>query len=148
MSEKQLSFYLAHPFESRKNIREWELKVENELGIELVNPFYDKEHASVVDIDAGRKDRYQVEPKDIVDPDILEIVKSDGVVAFVTHDISVGTFHEMVYAYINHKPLFLVVERDDDLKEHPWLRYHAHKIFDSRFQFEEHMKHMLAGTED
>lgn len=52
-----MKLYLAHPLEMRKEIREIEHKIEEETGIELVNPFYDTGRDDIYEIDAGTKTR-------------------------------------------------------------------------------------------
>jgi len=36
-----MKLYLANPFQTRHETREWELETEKVTGIELFNPFYD-----------------------------------------------------------------------------------------------------------
>ena len=54
------NFYLAHPFEARKNVRKWELGFEKRTGINLFNPFYDgDEREDVEKADQDRRIRYE-----------------------------------------------------------------------------------------
>ena len=121
--------YLANPFISRKKTREWELEFEKVTDVKLINPFYDVERTDILDIDAGRKDRYSVDPDTIVNHDVGLIKKSDGVMAIVDGSTSIGTPMEMVYAYIDSKKVYLIVTNGEE--DHPWLKYHACRIFTS-----------------
>jgi len=142
---EKLRFYLAHPFDDREWIREWESETEKELGIELLNPFYDSERADIVDIDAGRSERYDVDPRFIIEHDVGIILCSDGIVAFVTGSFSIGTIMEIVYARSLGKPVYLIVTNKQD--GHPWLQYHATKIFKSTTAFVGYMKRRFEKKE-
>ena len=130
-------FYLAHPFDSRHELREWELEVEKSTGLEIVNPFYDIDRGTdISDVDEGRSVRYSSgKHKAIVTRDVKAIRKTDGVIAFVTGDLSYGTIQELVYAYLDSAPVYLVCTNGHE--EHPWLVYHTTKIFTSREELEE-----------
>lgn len=128
--DKKLCLYLAHPFDSRKSIRKWELKVEKKIDIDLINPFYDNPSRNdVLDIDAGRMERYEVSPVLIVERDLKLIGESDGVIAIIDGSLSYGTIMEIVYATIYIKPVFIVVTNGHI--KHPWLQYHATESFES-----------------
>ena len=133
-------FYLAHPFDARKRIRRWEKDFEKRTGIELVNPFYDEvDRTDVEKIDAGRAERYEkLIPSDLVERDVDYIKKSDGVVAFITGDLSYGTIQEMVYAFRYHKPVIAIVTNGHE--NHPWLQYHSTKVLTSTRKLEEAIK--------
>jgi nucleoside 2-deoxyribosyltransferase len=120
-------YYLAHPFDFRKEAREWELGIEKKLGIEILNPFYDTGRQDAKDIDAGRLARYKIDPKQIVEGDISWIKRSKGIIAFITGDLSYGTLQEMVYAHSLDKPVYSVITNGHD--KHPWLQYHSTKVF-------------------
>lgn len=138
-----MKLYLAHPFDSRKYIREWELEFEKRTGIELVNPFYDVVRNDVKKIDAGKCRRYEkVEPKEIVERDLNYIKESNGLVGVITGDLSYGTLMEIVYnkllgdAIKNH-PTYLVVTNGHE--NHLWLRYHSDNIFTSLKDLEKYL---------
>ncbi|MEK6757723.1 MAG: hypothetical protein AABX88_01210 [Nanoarchaeota archaeon] len=127
MKKEKLKLYLAHPFDSLKEIREWELATEKEAGIEFVNPFYENIGEKVIEIQAGRIERYEVDPNSIVRPDITLIMESSGIVSIVDGALSYGTIQEKVYG-LNMKKLDLSLISngcDDD----PWLRHHSSEIF-------------------
>ena len=54
-----MKYYLAHPFDSRKAMRQWELETEVQYDIEIINPFYDIGRCDVEPIDDGTKARYE-----------------------------------------------------------------------------------------
>ena len=125
--EKECFLYMAHPFDFRGEAREWEIGIEKRLGINIINPFYDTGRQDAKDIDAGRLARYQISPKKIVEGDIDWIKRSKGIIAFITGDLSYGTIQEMVYAYLNKKPVYSIITNGHD--KHPWLQYHSTKVF-------------------
>ena len=129
--------YLAHPFDARHDIRKWELEVEMSVDLVLVNPFYDIDRGTdIADVDEGRLVRYDAGRHNaIVTRDTRAIRKSDGVVAFVTGDLSYGTIQEIVYAYLDAAPVYILCTNGHH--EHPWLVYHATKIFTTREDLEE-----------
>jgi len=130
------NFYLAHPFDTRHDIRKWELEVEKVTGLKIINPFYDTPRDDVVGIDEGRDGRYEkLDPLELVPRDVRAIRKADGVIAFVTGDLSYGTIQELVYAYLDAAPVYLVCTNGHE--DHPWLVYHATKVFTTREELEE-----------
>ena len=128
--------YIAHPFDTRERIKAWQESVEARIDIDLVNPFYDITRKDIDEIDAGRAERYEkLIASDVVSRDIEEIAKCDFMVAFVTGDVSYGTIMEMVYAGTHGVPVYLVCTNGHE--EHPWLKYHAEKVFTDVKDFEE-----------
>lgn len=126
--------YLAHPFDSRKTVRIWEQKFERDTGIDLVNPFYDIERTDVEEIDQNRAERYEkLDHIHLVERDLTAIYASDFIVAFITGDLSYGTIQEIVYAALAEKPVYLIVSNGH--ADHPWLKYHADKIFTNTADF-------------
>lgn len=129
-------FYLAHPFDSRDYIRDWEQEIEKKFGIELLNPFYDvKDRTDIEKIDGGRNERYkEIVPSELVERDVQYILKNDGLVGIVDGALSYGTIMEIVYANIFRKQVYLIVTNGH--QEHPWLVHHATRIFTSFEEFE------------
>jgi len=146
------TFYMAHPFSSRFVIREIQVMLEVYGNIKIGNPFYDSDHnrQDVADIDAGRTDRYEkLDPDTLVTNDLSMINKRDGIIATVCNEdfctnnifkklwyklikkpvVSYGTLMEIVYAHQMKKIIYIVVLNGHE--EHPWLKYHATKIFTS-----------------
>lgn len=145
MGENQLKsqkFYLAHPIKDRHEIREWEKKVEERFGINLLNPFYDAvEIGNIKEVDEGVKGVYDAafDSAEIVEGDLDLIRRSDGVVAFLTNNISIGTNMEIFYnAYVLKKPTHIIVEHPE-LIGHSWLRHMTSvspsRIYPSREDF-------------
>ncbi len=134
--------YLAHPFDTRNSIRIWQPKFEKATGIKLVNPFYDLERTDVIEIDEHRAARYEkLDPVKLVERDLAAILDAVFVVAFVTGALSYGTIQEIVYAYLAGKPVFIIVTNGHE--NHPWLVYHATKVFTSAGDFIEFVKNNL-----
>jgi len=136
----KIKLYLAHPFDNRKELREWELGFEKRTGINLVNPFYDTERKDVEIIDLGIVGRYEkLIPKEIVERDLDIIKNCNGVVGFITGSISYGTIMEITYNYLllslhGTHPNYLIITNGHE--NHPWLKHHATKIFTSKEDFE------------
>ena len=129
------NLYLSHPFPSRKRVREWELVIEKRTGVTLVNPFYDVVgRDDVKKIDAGVMDRYKPDFNLVVTRDLEEIKKSEGLVVHIDGNVSYGTPMEMVYAKLYEKPVYVIVTNGHE--EHPWLKFHATKIFTDLKGFE------------
>ena len=134
-----MRYYLAHPYDSRKKVREWELGVEKRTGVELHNPFYDVDRKDIQDLDAGGVGRYdQLDPDTLVVRDLGAIRDSDGMVAIVDGALSYGTIMEIVYGHMSCEPCFLIVTNGHE--KHPWLVYHSDKIFTSFEAFETFIK--------
>jgi len=123
-----MKLYLAHPFSSRKEIREWELKIEKKIGIELINPFYDLNRKDVSRIDSGASEKFEgLNHTEIIQRDVGYIAISNGVVSIVNGETSYGTVQEMVYSKILQKPNYCLVT--NGYENHPWIKYHSTKIF-------------------
>jgi len=122
-------FYLAHPFHDRTFVRKWELEVEHDLPVTLLNPFYDTGRQDIVAIDAGEKDRYDLDAEKIVEGDLALIDKCKKIVAWASGAYSVGTVMEAMYAWTRQYPVYLIAE--NGCGKHPWWRYIATRIFSS-----------------
>jgi nucleoside 2-deoxyribosyltransferase len=134
------TFYLAHPFMSRKEIREWELNSLNKIhNINTINPFYHPDSFDKFnerDI-ADNKYYKRLNYEKLVNTDIDLIQGSDGIVVIIDGKISYGTIQEMVYAALYCKPVYTIITNKQD--KHPWLKYHSTKIFKSRKDFEDYI---------
>ena len=65
----------------------------------------------------------------------MDAVKnSDGFIAIIEGNNSIGTFQEMVYAYNWKKPIISIVTNGK--QQHPWIKYHSTKIFTNYTDFE------------
>lgn len=144
-----MKFYLAHPFNSRLEMRIWELEMERLLGVEIVNPFYDVERPDkdvinapdvTLDSQSTRKERYGLSDKDVeilVERDLKLIRECDGVIVIVDGSLSYGTIQEMVYAKLEGKLVYSIISNGHT--GHPWLRYHSTKIFTDLGEFKAFM---------
>ncbi len=119
--------YLAHPWPTRKRIREWQKKIEARTGVTFVNPFYDLDNEDMVAVDSGKQGKYDTDPKKIVEGDLKAMRKCDGILAIVDGSLSYGTIMEIVYAYRFGLPVYLMVSNKHE--KHQWFRYHATEIF-------------------
>ncbi len=125
---KPRNLYLAHPFDSKDLIREWQLNFQKKTKINLINPFYDIKKTISSETDMNREDRYeQLNPKKLINRDVRQIQKNDGIVAIIDNSLSYGTIQEMVYAKFYLKPVYSVISNGHH--KHPWLVYHSTKIF-------------------
>jgi nucleoside 2-deoxyribosyltransferase len=124
------TLYLAHPLDSRKWVRTWELKLEKKFNIDLRNPFYDGKYENIKQIDANYKTRFDFDPDVIVNGDIDTIHNSDGIIAILDDSVTYGTVMEIAYAHLMGKPVYLLVL--NGYAKHPWLIYHADEIFTSK----------------
>jgi nucleoside 2-deoxyribosyltransferase len=120
---------MAHPLEARKTVREFELEIEKRTGIELVNPFYDRERDDIIDIDNGKTTRWQIPAAPVVEADIAAIRECDAFLAILTDKLSIGTPMEIVYAYLAKKPIYIL--DFNEVGKHPWIRYHATTVVSS-----------------
>ena len=135
MTDKK-TFYLAHPFMSRKEIRDWELNTLNSKhSISTINPFYHTDSFDKFNEQDIANNKYykQLNYQKLVDTDVDLIQSSSGVIVIIDGKQSYGTIQEMVYASLYCKPVYTIITNNQE--EHPWLKYHSTKIFKSREQF-------------
>ena len=127
--------YLAHPYDFRHGIRDWELYFEEKTGIQLINPFYELFPEETFKRDKGILDRYaQTDPHELVKKEVQTIKLSDGIVSVVCGGNSIGTLMEMVYAKNFKKEVYSIVMTGQE--KHPWLSVHSSKIFTNFQDFE------------
>lgn len=144
--------YLAHPIRDREWVRKLEIKLEKELGIELLNPFYDgPERQDIVDIDMGKVMEYAatLDEDKIVNNDLKLIDKSDGTLAILTNKKTIGTIMEIMYSKMTKKTVWIICT-DPELIGHPWLRWASDdKIFKRPIDWKRHFKekHLVHTTE-
>jgi len=130
----KLKLYLAHPFNIRKFIREWELDFEERTEIELVNPFYDvkgRQEEEINAVKSNSKDWRNIyhtwknlDEKKLVITDINNIIHSDGVSVILGKGY--GTTMEMVYAKLWGKATYTWAR--DGEENHPWIKFHSDYI--------------------
>lgn len=111
--------YLAHPFLAKERALALMKKIEA-LGIQVMNPFVREEkiYGKIFGWDTIHSDQ---RAQKIVEGDLREIEETDGVVAMVTGDASIGTHMEVFYAArILHRPVFVLYEVKGS---HPWYQF-------------------------
>jgi len=129
-----MKYYLAHPFDSRKAMRQWELETEVQYDIEIINPFYDIGRCDVEPIDDGTKARYEgLNSTELVNRDLSAIWSCGGVIAYVNGDLSYGTIMEIVYAKQFGREVHLICTNGQE--NHPWLLHHSDFIYTSLEDF-------------
>ena len=138
-----LHFYLSHPSESKKYIREWELKFEERhrnLGINLVNPFNYTETTS----DEGTGLVIPGGPITDEDPHknyrILQVEKTliafcHGLLWIMDGNFTTGSPQESVYASTLHKPCVGVCTNHH--YNNAWFRDHTRWRFRSFDELDE-----------
>ena len=136
-----MRLYLAHPIDSRKTVRAWELRVEQETGIELFNPFYDTHREDIEELDRGFRRKWDVDSDVIVRRDFRGIDESDGIVAVIDGSQSYGTIFEVARTHCAGDSVYLIVT--NGAENHPWLRFYSDRIFTSFEQFEQFVKDTL-----
>lgn len=135
--------YLAHPFNMRHEVREWELGFEERTGINLDNPFYDAKDRNEI---LAKIDKGIIEPRTvtrmedaelIMVRDLKKIEQDDGLLAFIEKgEESFGTPMELFYgSRILRKPCYVVTK---SMKGHPWIKALAEKIFKDGESFEKY----------
>lgn len=133
-------YYLAHPFNSRKYIRKWQLEFEKRTGFKFWNPFYPKRKWENYTTKDTSTEEYYKRIKDVnglVEDDLRFMGKCPGVVAIIDGALSYGTIQEIVWANIFKKIVYVISTNKQSL--HPFLLYHATKTFDSFESFEEYI---------
>jgi hypothetical protein len=148
--EDIFTFYLSHPFASRKRIRKWELDFEDKHPhIALMNPFYDVEGEGREDVRA-RDEGVDFEKTPgynwrLVQRDYIAICYSRGILGIVDDnaDKSIGTIMEFVMGRVLAKSPKLLICQREDLLDHPWLNTHFHKIYKDFKDFEENVDYQV-----
>lgn len=124
--------YLAHPFPEKDKVREWELKTEKALDIELINPFFENFEDKWLEKwnEASKTPEtfskfLKSNNAKIVMKDLGAIDRSVGTVAFVPYP-AIGVSMEIFYTgYVVKKPCLIyqpnLIYGVTSL--HPWLLY-------------------------
>lgn len=130
-----MKLYLAHPLADRLFHRLWETGFEERTGIDLINPFYEVHRDDIAALDAGGMKMSTPFTKIVLD-DLAAIQSTEGIVAVVNKHSSIGTIMEICYTKVMYNmPVYVICT--DGRHNHPWLKYHATKIFKSHVQFEQ-----------
>jgi hypothetical protein len=146
-----MRLYFAHNFNDRFKFREIELALEEELGIELYNPFYDdpsrKEEMAELDAIAQKAEdriksfensfnRNQESAELIVRRDLTALASCDGLFTIVEAP-SFGTTIEMCNAVLMRKEIFFISEK---YIHHPWIKVYATHRFKDLENFKLYIK--------
>jgi hypothetical protein len=147
-------YYLAHPYGARQWVREWELKIERDLGIEVINPFYDRQAEQIAALDrlktvsttSLQKYTDGLNEFEIVGDDLGQITKADGIIAILTDEVAIGTPMEIFFsAFVAKHPTFVICLYKP-FQNHPWIKALATKRFNTVEEFEEFAKTGLKST--
>ena len=145
-------YYLAHPFDARKWVRKWQIKIQKELPkLKLTNPFYCKYWEQTENWKSGDESGEELykklNDKSIVKRDIYLIGKQkDGIIYVIDGNISYGTIQEIVYAKMFHKEVIGLVTNGHE--KHPWLTFHSDKIFTKLNDLEKYLCHTSNKKKD
>lgn len=137
--KKPLKLYLAHNLNDRKNIRKIELYFESKYNIRLFNPFYDSNRSDILEIDAGRSNRWELDMnkcRNIVKRDLRNLSLQDGLITIINKP-SFGTAFEIAYAKYKNKKIFVI---SNMYIKHPWIKVYATKLFIDVIEFEQWLK--------
>ena len=145
-----MKLYLAHPFNSRIYIREWEKEFEKRTGIELANPFFDNpdrvaKFSETAEFNEKERKRLVKNFYGIVSGDLKYMQSCDGLLAIVDGNRSIGTLMEIVYNRMfslisGNRPCYIITTSGEE--HHPWLKYHATKIFKNFDEFETYIRRL------
>jgi len=130
-----MKFYFAHNFYKRKEYRKLELQLEEELGIELFNPFYDDdsriEEMAELDNSEDKFNRNEESADYIVKRDLKNLADCD-VLFTIIEEPSFGTCIEIANAILMRKKVWIVTKK---YLYHPWIKVYADKRFESIDEF-------------
>ena len=134
-----MKLYFAHNFNNRKEFRELELKLEKELNIELLNPFYDasdrKEEMRL--LDEGKSFRGEkVYAEEVVKRDLKNLASCDGLLTIIESP-SIGTTLEIANAKLMCKKYIIVIS--EKYSEHLWLKEYATHRFKTVKEFKNYV---------
>lgn len=119
------SVYLAHPFAQKVEGKRIQTELEA-LGLEVINPFERGEQA-IYEAKLGHDgDGLNAQDcADIVRMDLEKIDQTDGVVALLIDNASIGTIMEIFYAGHVVKHPILSLAPTPRYSEHPWIRFYT-----------------------
>lgn len=135
-----MKYYIAHPFNSREEVKEWAAGlVIRHPTVKIINALDDNESNEDFQPDDKNTAEYYAKLGEdqhigIVERDIELLLGCNACIAIINGQTSFGTIMEIVYAYINDLPIYLISTNDQ--KNHPWLKYHATNSFDTHEEFE------------
>ena len=151
MKKNKLKLYFAHNFNNRKEFRELELKLEKELNIDLLNPFYDvpERKKEMRELDSrmtnaesrikqfrNRFNRDSDDASEIVRRDLKNLAGCDGLFTIVEKP-SFGTALEIANATLMKKDIYFISKIYSD---HPWIKIYVNYRFKTLKQFKSYIK--------
>ena len=125
LAVKRPVFYLAHPFKKRDEVRSL-YQPRLTAIVDVVNPFDRPEQSTYDDALAGQGLTAKM-CREIVETDLSAIDHTDGLLALLLADNSIGTFMEIMYVVEQNQrgrkpsPIFAYTPRSNE-REHPWIR--------------------------
>lgn len=144
LDDDKVKLYFAHPTPKRVELRDTEIFIESELGIELQNPFYDRYREDVVAMDKGIMAPYSsnADGDKNVEEDLRDILSSSGLLSVLPKDSGrmIGSSMEIFYnSEVLNRPTYLIIQ-DNSIYEHIWLVRYATERFGSADEFVEWWK--------
>lgn len=138
-------FYLAHPTESRQEIREWEAGFEERTGIQLVNPFHE---CTTLETELGNigKEKYSKLKEQVTKlyaGDLEQISRKDilGGIVILDDNWTWGTPAEQATMWMMSKLIYTItLNKEKDYFNHPVVRFYSgNNVFSSKEDLEKHM---------
>ena len=130
-------FYLAHPFESREYVLEWQERLLEKVAIEIINPYFSEDLYDNYDkMSKSEKNlgKLKESSEKIVKRDKRLMRKAGGLIGIVDEVESHGTTMKIEHAWDLRKHIYLIITNDDH--EHPWLYHSSNEIFTSFEKFD------------
>jgi len=134
-----MNLYFAHNFNNRKEFRILELQLEKELGIDLLNPFYDvpERKEEMKALDSGKVKKWCVsDPTYLVARDLKNLASCDGLLTIVEKP-SFGTAIEICNAVLMRKQIFFISKKYID---HPFIKVYVENRFKTIEEFKTFIK--------
>jgi hypothetical protein len=133
-------YYLAHHFTMRHKIREIQKDLEYYFSLTLINPFYDLNRTDIEILDKGLwVNRTIPECNELVIRDLSCIDDCDGLICMEFDEGSIGSFMEIMYAWLHDKPIY-IISSIEHIRNHSWIRAICFKIFSSVDEFKDYLK--------
>lgn len=128
-----MRFYYTNQTVDRKVAREVELKIEEQTGLELRNPFYDDEAKEVKSLDSTGITHLSHD--EIVGMDLRKIRECDGILAYMTNDRNIGSCMEIAIAAHSWGKKVFVICTQPHIYNHPWIQHFATAMFKNHYEF-------------
>jgi hypothetical protein len=143
-----MKFYLAHPFEIRREVRSWELQIEGNTRHDLINPFYDlnREDVAVLDDPTTSRESRSAATRDfvsLVHKDLYAMLGCAAVLAVIPDDIrTIGTICECWEAARSGIPIYFICGPKTAI--HPWVKYMVYKTGGFMFRSWEGFRNVIS----